>query len=247
MILEVCVDSFKSLQIAKEAGADRIELCSALNLGGLTPSYGLMDQARQVEDLEIFIMIRPRSGDFLYDLDEFETMKRDIGLAKQMGFDGIVTGILKDDGRIDLDRMKELVDLAHPLKTVLHRAFDDALDVEKDIPDLIEMDVIRILTSGQRPSALEGAAYIGKLERLYGDRITIMPGAGINADNLIELYKLTGCRNYHMSGRRKIPSRMVYRDYVERMNTEEEDLVLHEAFYEDIRAVRDLLDSLDKE
>lgn len=119
MILEVCVDSYLSMVTAKKAGADRIELCSALNLGGLTPSYGLMKQAREFRDIEIFVMIRPRSGDFLYDDNEFETMQYDISIAKEMGFNGIVTGVLLSNGRIDTNRMKELVKKSLPLESCI--------------------------------------------------------------------------------------------------------------------------------
>lgn len=244
MILEVCVDSFKSLLIAREAGANRVELCSALNIGGLTPSYGLMKQASNIKDIEIFPMIRPRAGDFLYDEWEFETMKKDIEIAKEMGFDGIVTGILLEDGRIDLERMKELVEIAKPIKVVLHRAFDDAKEPEKDIPVLIEMGIIRILTSGQRKNALEGADYIKEIQKDYGDKITIMPGAGINRYNIEEIHKKVNCGHYHMSGKLNVGSKMKYKDYIERMDTPSSELIIEEADFDNIKAVRDRLDSL---
>lgn len=244
MILEVCVDSFKSLIIAREAGADRIELCSALNVGGLTPSYGLMEQAKSIKDIEIFVMIRPRSGDFLYDETEFETMKKDIELAKSMGFHGIVTGILLENGKIDLKRMKEIAEIAKPLKAVLHRAFDDADEPEKDIPALIEMGIIRILTSGQRRNALEGADYIADIQRNYGHKITIMPGAGINKDNIERIHNIVKCSHYHMSGKVNVGSRMKYKEYIGRMGTHSGELVVEEADFNNIKAVRDILDSL---
>lgn len=244
MILEVCVDSFKSLIIAREAGADRIELCSALNVGGLTPSYGLMEQAKSIVDIEIFVMIRPRSGDFLYDKTEFETMKKDIEAAKSMGFDGIVTGILLENGKIDLKRMKEIVEIAKPLKVVLHRAFDDADEPEKDIPVLIDMGIIRILTSGQRRNALEGADYIADIQRKYGNKITIMPGAGINKDNIEGIHNIVKCSHYHMSGKVNVGSRMKYKEYIGRMDTNSAELVVEEADFNNIKAVRDILDSL---
>lgn len=247
MILEVCVDSFKSLKIAKEAGADRIELCSSLNTGGLTPSFGLMKQAKEINDLEIFVMIRPRSGDFLYNDDEFETMKKDIELVKDLGFPGIVVGILEENGRIDLGRMREISELAAPLNIVFHRAFDDADVPERDIEELIDMGVVRILTSGQRKNAMEGADYIAMLEKKYGHRITIMPGAGINASNIEEIYRKTACSNYHMSGKINIGSQMKYKDYIKRMETPDSELILEEADYHKIKAVRDILDQLEKE
>lgn len=244
MILEVCVDSLKSLLIAKEAGANRIELCSALNIGGLTPSYGLMEQVKEIKDIEVFIMIRPRSGDFLYDDLEFETMKKDVELAKKMDFHGIVTGILLKNGKIDLERMKEIVEIAKPLKVVLHRAFDDANEPEKDIPTLIDMGILRILTSGQRKNSLKGANYIAAIQRDYGERITIMPGAGINKDNIKEIYNITKCSHYHLSGKVNVGSGMKYKEYIERMNTPSSELVVEEADYNNIKAVRDVLDSI---
>lgn len=245
MILEVCVDSYTSIITAKKAGADRIELCSALNIGGLTPSYGLMKKAKDLKDIEVFVMIRPRSGDFLYDDNEFETMKDDIILAKEMGFQGVVTGVLLSNGKIDIDRMKELVKIAHPLKVVLHRAFDDAKDPMEDIPKLIEMGICRILTSGQRQNALEGANYIGQLQKSFGKYITIMPGCGVSANNLEEIYKLTGCTHYHLSGKVNLGSKMKYRECTERMNTPNSEFIVERADYNLIKRAREVLDRIE--
>jgi len=244
MILEVCVDSYTSMITAKKAGADRIELCSALNIGGLTPSYGLMKKAKELKDIEVFVMIRPRSGDFLYDDNEFETMKNDISLVKEMGFQGIVTGVLLSNGKIDLERMKELVKAAHPLKVVLHRAFDDAKDPIEDIPKLIEMGVCRILTSGQRENALEGAKFIGEIQKSFGASITIMPGCGVNENNLEEIYKLTGCTHFHLSGKVNVGSKMEYRECIERMNTSSSEFIVERADFALIKRAREVLDRL---
>ncbi|WP_202709927.1 copper homeostasis protein CutC [Sporosalibacterium faouarense] len=244
MILEVCVDSYTSIITAKKAGADRIELCSALNIGGLTPSYGLMKKAKEIKDIEIFVMIRPRSGDFLYDSNEFETMKHDIDIVKQMGFDGIVTGTLLPNGSIDIDRMKELVKHAYPLKVVFHRAFDDAREPMKDITKLIEIGVCRILTSGQRANALEGADYIAKIQEKFGDSITIMPGCGVTSDNVEAIYRRTKCTNYHMSGKVNVGSQMKYRECVKRMNTPKDEFVIEMADYNLIKKARDIIDKI---
>lgn len=246
MILEVCVDSIDSLLIAKQARANRIELCSTLGLGGLTPSYGLMKQARDIEELEIFIMIRPRSGDFLYNSLEYATMKEDIKIVKELGFDGIVTGFLLANGKIDLKRVEEVVELASPLEVVFHRAFDHGKDPEKDIGSLIDLGVKRILTSGQREDALKGAEYIRSLQDRYGSKIEIMPGAGINPENIKEIYKRTGCRNYHMSGRVNIASQMEYRESRQRMNTPVEEFIVEKSDYRKIKKVRTILDKLNK-
>lgn len=243
MTLEVCVDSYKSLCTARDAGANRIELCSALNIGGLTPSMGLMRLARKITDLEIFVMVRPRSGDFLYNEQEYLTMKEDVKLVKDLGFDGIVVGFLNAQGGIDLDRTREIVELAAPLKVVFHRAFDDAKNPEENLPHLIDMGIIRVLSSGQRPSAFEGAGYLARLEEKFGDKITIMPGAGISASNIKELVEITGCSHYHMSGKVNRGSAMLYKGYLDRMRTPESELVVEEADFAKINEVRKILDS----
>lgn len=246
MILEVCVDSYSSIITAKKAGADRIELCSALNIGGLTPSYGLMKQAREAGGIEVFVMIRPRSGDFLYDKDEFETMKNDINIVKEMGFSGIVTGILLSNGRIDIERMKELVKLAYPLKVVLHRAFDDASNPIEDIPSLIEMGVCRILTSGQRANALEGAHYVASLQEQFGDAITIMPGCGVNFTNIQKIHQITGCTNYHLSGKVNVESKMEYRECMNTMNTPEDEFIKQVADFDLVKKAREVMNCIKK-
>ena len=215
-------------------------------IGGLTPSYGLVKKANELKDVEIFVMIRPRSGDFLYDEYEFETMKEDISVVKEMGIDGIVTGVLLSDGRIDIARMKQLVEVANPLKLVFHRAFDDARDPIEYVDKLIDMGVCGILTSGQRTNALEGAEYIAELQRRFGDQIDIMPGGGVNAGNIEQIYNITGCSHYHMSGKVNVGSRMEYREYIKRMNTPESELIVERASYELIKKVRDVLDKLKK-
>lgn len=240
MMLEVCVDSYESLMVAKKAGADRIELCSSLNLGGLTPSYGLMVQASRHLDLEIFVMIRPRSGDFLYSKFEFETMKNDIDMVKKLGFNGIVVGILLENGEIDTIRLREIVEYASPLKVVFHRAFDDAKNPEKQINELIDMGIIRILTSGQENSAIEGKGLIKTIQEKYGSQITIMPGAGINSANIGELIESTGCSNYHLSGKVDRGSKM---KYLSRENSilNIREFSVEEADLEKIKGVKNIL------
>lgn len=182
----------------------------------------------------------------MYDEYEFETMKEDISVVKQMGFDGVVTGILLSNGRIDIERMRELVKVAYPLKTVFHRAFDDAKDPIEDVGKLIEMGVCRILTSGQKANALAGAKYISELQKRFGDSITIMPGCGVNADNIEEIYRITGCTHYHLSGKVNVGSRMEYRECINRMNTPESEFIVERASYDLIKRARDVLDRLGK-
>lgn len=238
MILEVCVDSYESFLEAKRAGADRIELCAALEVDGLTPSYGLMKQAAQEKQMEVFVMIRPRSGDFLYHDLEFEEMKNNIRIVKEMGFQGIVIGFLNEDGSLDLNRLKQACELAAPMKVVLHRAFDQAVEPENQIQELIEMGVCRILTSGQKKTALEGALYIKKIQEKYGNQITIMPGSGVNATNIPALYEQTSCTQYHLSGKSPVKSSM------KRVSPDLEEQWMEKADYEKIHAVRKMLDTI---
>ena len=244
MILEVCVDSYDSMDTAMKAGADRIELCSALELGGLTPSNGLMEKASLCKEVEVFVMVRPRAGDFLYSEKEFDVMKRDIRKAQELGLTGIVTGILLKDGSIDLKRMRELVTLAHPLPVSFHRAFDDAKEPDRQIPDLIDMGVIRILTSGLEESAWEGVDYLKRLQDTFGDQITIMPGAGVHHENIRKLVEKTGCTSFHMSGKSRAESKMQYRADLERRKNTSETYSNDYADHEKIRSVREVLDHL---
>ena len=239
MILEVCVDSFSSLKTALEAGADRIELCSALSLGGLTPGYGLLKMAEKVKDKEIFVMIRPRSGDFFYDDDEFNTMLMDVDIVKNMGYSGIVIGMLLKDGKFDIIRMKNLIRAAYPLRVALHRAFDYAKNPEDDINTLISMGICRILTAGEKPDALEGAPYIKDIQDRYGANIGIMPGGGVNAGNIEEIFAITGCTNYHLSGRKSYMSSMKYKAL-----GSENEYVFEKADFNKIKAARVVLDKI---
>lgn len=201
--LEICVDSFDSTRTALKAGADRVELCSALELGGLTPSYGLIERAAHLKNKDIYVMIRPRAGDFNYTAEEFETMKTDIKWIKKMPVQGIVVGLVNADGYLDLERLAELSHLAKPLKCVLHRAFDVAKSPEKDIPAIVDLGFIRILTSGQKETAAEGSDYIAKIQKQYGNLIEIMPGSGVNDQNALDILKRTNCSSIHMSGKLK--------------------------------------------
>lgn len=204
MILEICIDAFASAQTAKAAGADRIEVCSALNIGGITPSFGLLAQVAPNIDMAQTIMIRPRSGDFIYTSGELETMAREIEWVVSRGFKSIVLGILTPARRIDLERLGYLVGLAKGLEVVFHRAFDVADCPDQDIPGLIDLGIKRILTSGQKATAVEGADYIRALQKRYGHAITIMPGAGVSAENLPWLAAYTGCTQFHMSARTRV-------------------------------------------
>lgn len=211
MKLEICIDSYESILNAKKAGADRVEICQALDLDGLTPSLGLINQAIKIQNIEKFLMIRPRSGDFLYDDYEFETMIEDIKTLRQLDIDGFVLGILKEDGSLDIKRIKQLVDLASPKKVSLHRAFDYSRFGENQIDDLIDIGIIRILTSGKEENVIKGIKTLEKINKKYKDKIEIMAGCGLNHNNLKEIYEKTGIKNFHMSARSNRESQMDYK------------------------------------
>ncbi|MBE0647594.1 MAG: copper homeostasis protein CutC [Bacteroidales bacterium] len=198
MVLECCVNSAVSAIMAQLGGADRVELCENMADGGCTPSAGTIILARKHLTIPIFVMIRPRGADFLYSDEEVEIMRHDIRVAKELGADGVVFGILMPDGRMDSMRMKELVKLARPMGVTCHRAFDMTRDPMEAIDDLIEIGVDRVLTSGQTDSALEGASLINRLIRHAGNKITIMPGHGVKENNLMQVVKETGATEFHM-------------------------------------------------
>jgi copper homeostasis protein len=210
--LEVCVDSLESAIAAQKGGADRIELCDNLFEGGTTPSAGMIEIARKNLELGIQVIIRPRGGDFLYSDLEFEAMKKDIELAKILKADGVVIGILKPDATIDIERSGELVELALPLNVTFHRAFDMTPDPYKALEDVINTGADRLLTSGQLNEAPDGAKLIAELVRLAGSRIIIMPGAGINKDNIHDMINITNAFEYHLTGSEGKESKMLYRN-----------------------------------
>jgi copper homeostasis protein len=211
LAVEICVDSVESATIAEAAGASRIELCSALAEGGITPSAGLVEAVRSNITIDLNVIIRPRGGDFLYSDTEFSVMRRDIERAGEAGADGIVTGLLNRDGSVDIDRTALLVEYASPMKVTFHRAFDMCRDAGRALEDIIAIRASRILTSGQAKTAIEGAHAIKGLVVSAGERISIMPGGGINEYNIALLATTTGASEYHLTGRRQTDSMMTFR------------------------------------
>lgn len=211
-VVEICVDCIESAVAADRGRADRIELCSALNQGGLTPSAGLISTIRGEVSIGVFVMVRPHAGDFLCSDDEFKAMQRDVLMAKQLGANGIVLGILTEDGRVDVARTRQLVELAHPLKVTFHRAFDVTRDLSESLEEVIGAGVDRVLTSGGEQTAELGAKKIADLIRKAGERIAVMAGSGINERNARQLVSETGVREIHGSLRTSIPSPMRYRN-----------------------------------
>lgn len=210
-LVEICADSVESACIAQEAGAARIELCSALSEGGLTPSLGLINSVRSNIDIELNVLIRPRAGDFFYSDNEFGIMRRDIEIAGEAGADGIVTGILRSDGNIDAERTALLIEYAGPMTVTFHRAIDMCRDPMKALQEIIAAGATRILTSGQARKAVDGVTIIKALVEGAGDKIIIMPGSGIDEYNIAVLAGSTGAREFHLSGRRTEESLMTYR------------------------------------
>ena len=185
MIIEVCAESYEYAVKAEKAGADRIELCKDLHLDGLTPNYESAKRTIDTLDIPVFILIRPRGGDFIYSHEEFELMKRDIIKFKKMGCKGIVSGVLNNDNSIDIKKTKELVELSRPLEFTFHRAFDKVKNPLNEIENLIELGIDRVLTSGQKEKAIDGLVLLKQLNSISNNRIKIMPGSGINKSNIV--------------------------------------------------------------
>ena len=212
LLLEVCLESVADVLAAQEGGADRVELCGDLVEGGTTPSVGAVRLAKERASIPVMAMIRPRGGDFLYSDLEFDVMLRDVGAAKEAGADGVVFGVLTADGDLDGERMARLVAAAHPMGVTCHRAFDMTRDPGEALETLIELGVDRVLTSGQERSVPEGLALIGELVQQAGDRIIVMPGAGIEEDNIREVAERTGAKELHFAAFAKGESGMRYRN-----------------------------------
>ena len=212
MTLEIVVYNIDSALKAQEGCADRIELCDNPADGGTTPSYGTIENVRQNVSLDVFVMIRPRGGDFHYSSYEFHAMKRDIDQCQKLSADGVVFGILTPDGTIDKKRCKELIDRARPMKVTCHRAFDMARDPFEALEDCIEVGFDRILTSGQKLKAVEGVNLIAELIKRANGRIAIMPGSGVNENTVEEIVKKTGTKEIHFSATVFRESEMKFRN-----------------------------------
>ena len=230
-LIEVCLDSVDSVIASEKGGADRVELCSSLFEGGLTPSFGTFKQAKKVtKDIKINVMIRPRSGDFCYSDNEFESMKEDLLLFKSAGCDGIVFGILNPDGSVDEKRTQELVKLASPLPVTFHRAIDVSSNIFDSMETLINLGVKRILTSGSEPTVLEGMFILKELVEKAGDRIIIMPGCGISEKNFEYLDSNINAKEYHVYLHSEQDSKMKYKKddiYMGGMLRQAEFLISH--------------------
>ena len=196
-LLEIAVATIEAAAAAERGGADRIELSGDLSVGGVTPHYEVLRAVRNQIHIPIFTMIRPRAGDFVYSAVEFERKKESIEAAKALGANGLVFGILTAGGGVDVERCSELVAFAKPLPVTFHRAFDEVKDLAHALEDIVQTGAKRILTSGGAATAMGGAANIARLVAAAGERITMVPGAGINADNISRVGTLTGAKEFH--------------------------------------------------
>ncbi len=221
--LEVCANSYASALAAQNGCAKRDEFCDNLAEGGTTPSYAQIALAKKNLSIEIWPIIRPRGGDFLYSDTEFELMKEDVNICKSLNCDGVVIGILNEDGTIDKQRCAELMELAKPMDVSFHRAFDMSNDMDQALEDLIELGIKRVLTSGGASSAILGAEKLAQLVKQANGRITIMPGAGINENNIQQLIEATEATEFHASAKEFVQSKMKFRNTESKMGSVEDE------------------------
>ena len=209
-VLEVIAFDIESCAIAAATGAHRIELCDNPSDGGTTPSFGLIKNARRKVDLQLYPIIRPRGGDFIYTDDEFDLMKEDLLTCKKLGCDGVVIGLLQKNGTVDIERTSVLSELAYPMGVTFHRAFDRTTDPFQALEDIINCGCKRILSSGQQPTALQGIDLLHELVIKADNRISIMPGSGLRAENIKEIANKSGAYEFHTSARKLINSSADY-------------------------------------
>ena len=219
---EICANSTASCKAAQEGGADRVELCSGIPEGGTTPSFGMIRKARESIGIGLNVIIRPRGGDFLYSKDELDEMVYDIRAVKELGADGLVFGCLTKEGNVDMEAMAMMMKAADGLPVTFHRAFDHSSDPFQALEDIIGLGCARILTSGCRPTAMEGADLLASLVKKAGERIIIMPGCGVNEGNIAEIARLSGAREFHFSAREPVESGMIFRNPDVAMGSEDD-------------------------
>lgn len=211
VLIEACVDTVESALAAEAGGADRIELCDALETGGLTPSAGKIALCRERLRIPMVVLIRPRGGDFLYGDTESELMLRDIALAKGMGAAGVAVGALRADGTIDEPRLRAMILAARPMEVVFHRAFDGTPDPLRALETLTALGVDRVLTSGQAATALEGAGMLKRLVTAAAGRVAILAGGGVNEENAAAIVQKGGVRELHIRGTTAVASGMTFK------------------------------------
>ena len=236
--LEICAGSVESAIAARDGGAQRIELCVALEVGGVTPSAGVIAQTRKVEGLVLNVIIRPRGGDFLYNEYEVACMEQDIHTCRQLGADGVVIGALTAEGDIDTTACKRLIAAADGMSITFHRAFDMCRDPKKALEELIALGCHRVLTSGQAATALAGIPLLKELVEQAAGRIIIMPGCGVSSANAAAILQATGANEIHASARKSVGSGMIYRNSSVSMgNSDSDEYARKETDVNEVRAI----------
>ncbi len=242
---EVCIDSVQSAINAQNAGADRVELCDNLFEGGTTPSAGMIQQVKKMApQVLLFVIIRPRGGDFLYTKEEVEVMLADIEIAKSLGADGIVSGALTQDGNIDIKITEQLIKACGQLPFTFHRAFDMCRNPELALEQLITLGVKRILTSGLKQTAEIGAKTIAKLVKQAKNRVTILVGSGIKPNNIANIAQLTLANEFHFSGRKESNSQMTYKNKAINMGGVP-GLPEFSIFHSDLNTIKETIKAID--
>lgn len=244
METEVCAYSLTTCKLAAKAGATRVELCASYTEGGISPSAGLIRLVRQIKNIELSVMVRPRGGDFVYSEDEFSQMMADIGYLKEVGADGVVIGLLNTDGTVDVERTRKLVEWAAPMEVTFHRAFDMANDWGRALEDVISTGCKRILTSGGQQTAEKGLDVIRQLVKQANGRIEIMAGSGVNPSNAAHIASV-GIDAIHFSAGKILESPMQYRHIqVALSSSPEQDYKLQQADYDIIQQIVGIIRSL---
>ena len=225
---EICANSVESCLAAQEGGADRVELCAGIPEGGTTPSYGEIKLARKLlTKTKLHVIIRPRGGDFLYTPLELERMEEDIRICRELGVDGVVFGCLTEEGEIDREANRRLMELARPMSVTFHRAFDRTADPMKALEDIISLGCNRILTSGQQPKAIDGISLLAQLEKKLKEYplppIQLLAGSGVNEENIRQIFDATGIHEYHFSARVNVVSKMKHYNHEVYMGTKGAD------------------------
>jgi copper homeostasis protein len=244
MILEICVDSVESAMAAARGGAGRIELYSALCEGGITPSAGLIGAVRRAVAIDLYAIIRPRGGDFVYSEREYEVMREDIRIAKEMGVDGVVFGLLDAQGMVDTARTRSLIELARPMGVTFHRAFDVSTNLDQALEQVIDCGADRLLTSGGETDALRGMNRIARLNKAAGGRLRIMAGGGVRESNVRKLVQHCGVGEVHTSLSTQFRSSARHGNPDVHIGLQPNEFMRFPVLEEDVRRFKTVLDAI---